>query len=46
MVKTFENNYPKSIDLNKLYLFNREYEYYKRRIKKNKRKKNYYSRKY
>ena len=39
MVENFENNYPKSIDLNKLYLFNREYEYYKSRKEKNKRKK-------
>ena len=39
IVEKFENNYPKSIDLNKLYLFNREYEYYKSRKEKNKRKK-------
>jgi len=39
MVENFENYYPKSIDLNKLYLFNREYEYYKSRKEKNQRKK-------
>ena len=39
MVENFENDYPKSIDLNKLYIFNREYEYYKSRKEKNQRKK-------
>jgi len=39
MVENFENDYPKSIDLNKLYVFNREYEYYKSRKEKNQRKK-------
>ena len=39
IVENFENNYPKSIDLNKLYLFNREYEYYKSGKEKNQRKK-------
>ena len=39
MVENFENNYPKSIDLNKLYLFNREYEYYNSRKEKKQRKK-------